>query len=274
MELVRNKIMKDTYMNSTLQKMFDSGELRKDYPLQRKPDRWNKKDKDGLIAAVIKNEDMDSIKVCEELTSHGMILWVIDGLQRMTTLKGYKNGAFKLGNSIEMPVITYQKVKKDSGNHMVKDEYGGYVYETEEYDLRGKSYIDLPIELKERFNNYKIDVVRHMDCTSEEIGYHIRRYNKQKSMNTSENVVTYLNNIAKDIKRISYDNRFFKDCGTYSETERNDGTIHRIVMESVMCMFHLEHWQKRFIQRNVKNFLQAGIHFISFPCLISSQSCN
>ncbi len=245
MELVRDKRVKDAYMNSTLQNMFDRGELRKDHPLQRKPDQWNKSDKDGLIVTVIKQEDVDSIKLCEQLEANGVVLWVIDGLQRLTVLSSYRNGAFKIGNYVEMPVTSYQKVKRDEKGKVIKDEYGSYVYETVEYDLRGKGYQDLPVELKEKFDNYKIDVVKHLDCTDEEIGYHIRRYNKQKSMNASQNAVTYMDNIAREVKRISLNNRFLKDCGTYTEKERNNGTIERIVMEAVMCMFHMERWRKQ-----------------------------
>ncbi len=245
MELVRDKRVKDAYMNSTLQNMFDRGELRKDHPLQRKPDQWNKNDKDGLIVTVIRQEDVDSIKLCEQLETSGVVLWVIDGLQRLTVLSSYKNGAFKIGNHVEMPVVSYQRVKKDEKGRLMKDEYGSFVYETIEYDLRGKGYRDLPVELKERFDNYKIDVVKHLDCSDEEIGYHIRRYNKQKSMNASQNAVTYMDNIAREVKRISRNNRFLKDYGTYSEKERSNGTIERIIMESVMCMFHLDKWRKQ-----------------------------
>lgn len=245
MELVRDKRVKDAYMNSTLQNMFERGELRKDHPLQRKPDQWNKNDKDGLIVTVIRQEDVDSIKLCEQLGTGGVVLWVIDGLQRLTVLNSYKNGAFKIGNQVEMPVVSFQRVRKDGKGRLRKDEYGSYVYETITYDLRGKSYRDLPVELKERFDNYKIDVVKHLDCTDEEIGYHIRRYNKQKSMNASQNAVTYMDNIAGEVKKISMNSRFLKDYGTYSAKERSNGTMERIVMESVMCMFHLDQWRKQ-----------------------------
>ena len=111
------------------------------------------------------------------------------------------------------------------------------------------------MELKEQFDNYEVEIVKHLDCTDEEIGYHIRRYNKQKSMNASENAVTFMDNVAKEVKRISLNNKFFKN-DIYKETERNNGTVERIVTESVMCMFHLESWQKQskkmgdFLNRN------------------------
>lgn len=244
MDLVRDKRVKDALMNSTIQNMFSRGELRKDHPLQRKPGRWNDSDRDGLIATVLKDEDIDSIKVCEQLMASGVVLWVIDGLQRLTTLNLYFNNGFKLGKNLEFPMITYQSVKRDQDGNIIKDEYGNYDYELIEYDLRGKYYDDLPVELKERFRNYKIDMVKHLDCTDEEIGYHIRRYNKQKSMNVSENAVTYMDTIAKEVKRISLNNKFFRN-DIYKEIERNNGTIERIVTESVMCMFHLDKWQKQ-----------------------------
>ena len=244
MELVRDKRVKDALMNSTIQNMFSRGELRKDHPLQRQPGRWSDSDRDGLIGTVLKDEDIDSIKVCEQLMSSGVILWVIDGLQRLTTLNLYFNNGFKLGKNLEFPIVTYQSAKRDQDGNIIKDEYGNYEYELVEYDLRGKYYNDLPVELKERFNNYKIDMVKHLDCTDEEIGYHIRRYNKQKSMNVSENAVTYMDTIAKEVKRVSLNNKFFKN-DIYKEMERNNGTIERIVTESVMCMFHLDKWQKQ-----------------------------
>lgn len=255
MDLVRDKRVKDALMNSTIQKMFERGELRKDHPLQRKPGRWSNSDKDGLIATVLKDEDIDSIKVCEQLTDNGVILWVIDGLQRLTTLNAYFNGGFKLGKNVEFPIVTYQSVKKDLRGNIVRDEYGNYDYELVEYDLRGKFYGDLPVELKEKFNNYKIDMVKHLDCTDEEIGYHIRRYNKQKSMNPSENAVTFMDNIAKEVKKISLNNRFFKN-DIYTEKERNNGTIERIITESVMCMFHLDKWQKQ--SKKIGDFLNKN----------------
>lgn len=255
MDLVRDKRVKDALMNSTVQNMFERGELRKDHPLQRKPGRWSGSDKEGLIASVLKDEDIDSIKVCEQLTNNGVVLWVIDGLQRLTTLNSYLNGGFKLGKNVEFPTVTYQSAKRDAKGNIIKDEYGNYDYELVEYDLRGKFYCDLPIELKEKFNNYKIDMVKHLDCTDEEIGYHIRRYNKQKSMNASENAVTFMDNIAKEVKRVSLNNRFFKN-DVYKEMERNNGTIERIVTESVMCMFHLDKWQKQ--SRNMGEFLNRN----------------
>lgn len=241
--MVRDKTKKDTYMCATLLNMFGRKELRKNHPQQRKADKWKNEARDGFIVTSIKHEDVDSIKICEQLIDNKVILWLIDGLQRLTVLEKFKKGIFKLGKNIESPIVYYQKPVVKNGE-TVLDEYGDPIMEDIEYDLRNKGYDDLPLELKERFDNYQIDVVKHLDCTDEEIGYHIRRYNRQTSMNNNENSITYMDSIAKKVKDISQNHKFFKDCGGYSTLEKNNGTCERVVCESLMAMFHLENWQK------------------------------
>lgn len=244
MSLVRDKRVKDAYMVETIRKMFERGELRKDHPLQRKSESWTADYRDGFIATIIKQEDVDSIKVCEQLSEYGVTLWVIDGGHRLTSLTDYRNDAFKIGNKIDMPIIEYQILKRNKNGNFIEDKNGKRVYETIKFDLRGKRYSDLPEELKEKFDNDKIDIIKHLDCSDEEIAYHIRRYNKQKSMNVAQTSVTYMEKTAKYLKEISTNNRFFKDCGVYSPKERVNGSTDRIIMESVMCMFHFDEWKK------------------------------
>lgn len=241
--MVRDKTKKDVYMCATLLNMFKRKELRKNHPQQRKAGKWKNDARDGFIVTVIKHEDVDSIKICEQIIDDKVILWLIDGLQRLTVLEIYKKGVFKLGKNIESPIIYYQKPLVKEGE-IILDEYGEPIMEDIEFDLRGKGYDDLPTELKEKFDNYQIDVVKHLDCTDEEVGYHIRRYNRQTSMNNNENTITYMDSIAKKVKDISQSHRFFKDCGSYSSTEMNNGTCERVVCETLMTMFHLTNWKK------------------------------
>ena len=245
MELVRDKTKQDTYMNSTLQKMFKRGELRRDHPQQRKADQWDIQTRDGFVATVIKHEDIDSIKICEQLGKNGVTLWLIDGLQRLTALEKYRNGVFKLGKSVEMPLVHYQVAKKSGKDELLTDDEGNLIYESVQYDLRGAGYEDLPEKLKEEFDNYPVDVVKHLDCTDEEIGYHIRRYNHQKSMNATQSSITYMDSVARYVKNISGNHRFFKDCGNYTANEKKKGVIDRVISESVMAMFYIDHWQKQ-----------------------------
>lgn len=231
--LGRDKTKKDTYMVKTLLNMFKRKQLNKNHPLQRKADQWTDEAKSGLVATVIKGEDVDSIKICEQiLSSTEFILWLIDGLQRLTVLESYRNNAFKIGKSLEMPYVYYQKENEDGEMETIK------------YDLRGRYFEDLPEELQDAFDSYAIDVVKHLDCSDEEVAYHIGRYNRQTSMNTNQKNILPMYKVAGFIKKISDNNVFFEECGSYTEIEIRKGVVDRVVSESIMTMFHLDNWNK------------------------------
>ena len=231
--LGRDKTKKDTYMVKTLLNMFKRKQIDKNHPLQRKPDQWTDEAKSGLAATIIKGEDVDSIKICEQIVSDTkFILWLIDGLQRLTVLEEYRNNAFKIGKSLEMPFVYFQREDED-GN-----------VETVKYDLRGRFFEDLPEELQDAFDSYAIDVVKHLDCSDEEVAYHIGRYNRQTSMNANQKNILPMYKVAGFIKKISEGNEFFEECGSYTEIEIRKGVVDRVVSESIMTMFHLDNWTK------------------------------
>lgn len=228
----RDKVKKDQMMLGTLLNQFKRGQINKNHPLQRKPDQWSDVAKSGLVATIIKGEDIDSIKICEQIVSSTeFILWLIDGLQRLTVLESFKNNAFEIKKSLEMPIMYYQGVDEDGKVGVIK------------YDLRGKKYKDLPDELKEKFDSYAVDIVKHLDCTDEEIAYHIARYNRQTSMNVNQKNILVAWKIAPEIKKL-VSNRFFMDCGNYNPKEDTKEVFNRIVCESIMTMFHLDNWKK------------------------------
>ena len=231
--LGRDKTKKDTYMVKTLLNMFKRKQIDKNHPLQRKPDQWTDEAQSGLVGSVIKGEDIDSIKICEQIiSSTEFILWLIDGLQRLTVLESYRNNAFKIGKSLEMPYVYYQKENEDGEMETIK------------YDLRGRYFNDLPEELQDAFDSYAIDVVKHLDCSDEEVAYHIGRYNRQTSMNTNQKNILPMYKVAGFIKKISDNNVFFEECGSYTEIEIRKGIVDRVVSESIMTMFHLDNWTK------------------------------
>lgn len=236
MELLRDKIKRDTYMVSKLSGMINRGDLRENHPQQRKSGQWDNATRDNFIVTVIKNEDFDPIKICEQLTNEGIVLWLIDGLQRSTTIANYKTGKFALGKKIDPCVIEYQEA--------VKDEYGNITYENISYDLRGKAYKDLPEKLKEDFDNCPVNVVKHLDCTDEEIGRHIVRYNSGRPMVTAQKISAYMHNTAKYIKELS-GHAFFNDCANYSENADRNGTVDKVVSEAIMGLNFFDSWNKQ-----------------------------
>ena len=235
MELLRDKIKRDTYMVSKLSGMINRGDLRENHPQQRKSGQWDNTTRDNFIVTVIKNEDFDPIKICEQLTNEGIVLWLIDGLQRSTTIANYKSGKFALGKKIDPCVIEYQEA--------VKDENGNITYENISYDLRGKAYKDLPEKLKEDFDNCPVNVVKHLDCTDEEVGRHIVRYNSGRPMVTAQKISAYMHNTAKYVKKLS-GHAFFNDCANYSQTADKNGTVDKVISETIMGLNFFDVWNK------------------------------
>ncbi|MCQ4991631.1 hypothetical protein NE599_22050, partial [[Clostridium] symbiosum] len=64
--------------------------------------------------------------------------------------------------------------------------------EKQEFDIRGKKYSELPEELQDRFKEYNFEIVQYLNCSSEDIAYHIARYNEGKLMTVSQKGLTRL----------------------------------------------------------------------------------
>lgn len=242
MKLLRDKINRSEYMCSKLCGMIERGDLRDNHPQQRKSGQWDNETRDNFIVTVIKNEDFDPIKICEQLTDKGVILWLIDGLQRSTTIENFKSGKFALGRNIDPYMIEYQELEKDENGQVVLDEDGDKSYVNISYDLRGKSYADLPEKVKEDFNNCPIMVVKHLDCTDKEVGRHIVRYNSGRKMVTAQKITTYMYNNAKYMKELS-SHAFFNDCANYSNTADKNGSVDKVVAETIMGLNFFDSWK-------------------------------
>ncbi len=218
--------------------------VRTDHPQQRESGQWTSEYRDGLIGTVLKNEDIPYIVLCEQVTKKGVDNYIIDGIQRITTIFNYRVGAFKLGNKVEEPLIEYQVNRLDENGKPVRDEEGNLVHDTVVCDIRGKGYRDLPEELREIFDEYQLMEVKHLNCSDNQIGYHLRRYNHAKKMGASQNGITYLDKkIAMQVKNITATHPFFKDLGNFKPAERNNDTLNRVVLESIMATYFLCDWK-------------------------------
>ena len=144
----RDKTQKKTYMLKDILEKFEAGTFDKNHPLQRRSGRWPKDYKSGLITTVLRNEDFDPIKLCEQIFDDSFKLWLIDGLQRLTVLQSYKNDEFAINPDQNFSIVYYQDEK---------------TLKTVEYDLRKKRYSQLPIELQKVFDGYNVDIVKHLD---------------------------------------------------------------------------------------------------------------
>ena len=223
---------KQTYTLDMYLKKIQSKKICNDADVQRNF-VWKNEHINELIATVLTDDYIPPIILGEENNSQ---LHIVDGGCRSAALMKFRYGNYKITSSIEDSMISYQK--------RIIDAEGNTTWEESIFDIRNKTYDRLPEELKEKFDEYQIETVIHESCDSNKISKYIKRYNNHVSMNTDQRAFTYIDKFANRIRKI-LDSRFFVECNNYSEKDKTKGVVERIVVETMMCMNHFEHWKKQ-----------------------------
>ncbi|MDE6025012.1 MAG: DUF262 domain-containing protein [Lachnospiraceae bacterium] len=223
---------KQTYtLKMYLGKMKD-GDIDNSADVQRKF-VWKSEQINGLIRTVLTDDYIPPIILGEEDNTQ---LHIADGGQRSAALKLFRYGNYKITSSIEDSVIEYKRKSKDKN--------GKVIWEDVEFDIKNKTFELLPDELKKKFDEYQIDTVIHEHCDRKKISKYIKIYNQQISMNASQKAYTYIYNFAEYINSI-LKNKFFVDYSSFTELEKIKGVTERVVLETVMCMYHIDKWKKQ-----------------------------
>ena len=215
----------ETYLNSN-----KDGDISNNADTQRKP-AW-RTIINGLIVTILTDDYIPPIILAEENNSQ---LDIVDGGSRTAAFMMYRYGNYKITSSVENSIISYKK--------KVKDENGNIIWEDASFDIKGKTYDQLPEELKKKFNAYQIETVIHENCDKNRIATYIKRYNEHSSMNTNQKAFTYIDKFANRIRKIM-DSRFFLECNVYSDNDNEKGVVERIIVETVMCMNYFDEWTK------------------------------
>lgn len=234
------KPRKQTYTMDLFLKNIKEQDIRQDQDVQRLSDQWSNSMMNELIVTVLNDGYIPPIILAQELNSQK---WIVDGLQRSSVFMKFKYGNYRISSAVEEPIITYQTKVKDSEGEIMIDGNGDFIWESKQFDIRHKCYSHLPEELKKVFDEYQIECVIHENYDAEQISKFVRRYNFNKPMNVSQRAFTFASKFARRIRDILR-RQFFVECTGFTKTERKNGTLERIVMESIMCMFHLDNWKK------------------------------
>lgn len=236
-------------------KKIDNYTIRFDHPLQRASEQWSPAMKGNLISDILQRNPIPPLVFAEQVANGLAIIWDLDGKQRCTNVYAFKNDGFKITKNIRRWNISYQARVKENGKQVL-DENGFPESERREFDIRGKKFSDLPEELQDRFLEYNFEIVQYLNCSSEDIAYHIARYNEGKPMSASQKGITRLGEqFAAMVKSISA-MPFFKEQGGYKVSEGSNGTVNRVVVESVMAANFLSDWKKK--QEDMCEFMKEN----------------
>lgn len=206
---------------------------------------WGNESINNLIySAVSQTIFIPNLILAEERKKDIVITYVVDGGHRTEALRRFKYCGYRISSSIRNPIVKYNKKKLDENGEIIRDEYGDVVWETAEFDLRKKTYEDLPDELKRQFNKCPLMATIYQDCTSDETSGLVNLYNNHVGMNVSQKALTYIGKFANVIKHIKDTNRFLIDGTALTENEKHKGVWERVISECVMAVYHFNEWKK------------------------------
>lgn len=237
------KIRKQTFSLDQYLKLMKAETIRSDQECQRMSGQWNANMVNELIATVLNDGYIPPIILGEETVNGITRQWIIDGLQRSSSLSMFRYGNTKITKNLDECMITYQRKILDEDGKPKRDEQGEIVWEATGFNIRNKTYEQLPEELKDRFNGYQLETAVHQECDITEISKLVRKYNNHTAMNQAQRAFTYVDAFAGEIRRI-IDNRFFLDMYTCNRNDRKNGTLERIVGDMVLLCNYPDQYKK------------------------------
>jgi len=237
------KIRKQTYSLEQYLKLMNTETIRTDQECQRLSGQWTPNMVNELIATVLTDNYIPPIILGEETVNGITRQWIIDGLQRSSTLSMFRYANIKITKNIDEYMVTYQRKATDEKGNVIRDSANEIIWESVEFDIRNKTYEQLPEELKDRFNGYQIETVIHQDCDTTEVSKLVRKYNNNKPMNQAQRAFTYVDSFAREIREIT-ENRFFLDMYSCSRKDRINGTFERVIGDMVLLANYPEHYRK------------------------------
>ena len=137
-------IRKQVYSLDQYLKQLNAETIRTDQDCQRLSGQWKPNMVGELIATVLTDNYIPPIILGEETVNGISKLWIIDGLQRSSSLSLFRYGNTKISKSIDEYLVTYQRKILDSNGSPKRDSQGEIVWETVGFDIRNKTYNQLP----------------------------------------------------------------------------------------------------------------------------------
>ena len=142
--------------------MINNGEMELENAIQR-GNVWDVKRRSYLVDSMIRNKLVPPIYTAEKNDTAIPTYDVIDGKQRCTAIHDFRS------NTLKLKGLGYITLANGS-----------------EFDLEGKTYDELPVELQRAFDRFQITNIIMIDATKEDIADNMSRLNHGKPLTNTE----------------------------------------------------------------------------------------
>lgn len=244
--ITREKCKKESITMASVKKKMMNKTWLFNHPLQRESQQWNTTQIGNLVSDMLQGNPISPLYLAEQNKDGRNLTWCVDGKQRCTNSMSFFRNEVKVSRKVRRYMIQYVENKKDENGEIITDEFGVPITEVKEFDIRNCYFKDLPEPLQEKFLDFSFDYVLYLNCSDEDIAYHIERTNDGKPMNGKQKGLIKLGELfAARIKGLANTECFRNRCALTKHSDTN-GDGNRAVVESIMTTTFLDDWNKEF----------------------------
>ena len=227
------KCTSKTMLVSTVLDSIKTKKIKLDHPIQRKPGQFSKQQKSLFIDSVLRDYPIPPIYLLEEKKN----TYLIDGLQRLTTIQEYFNDEFKLSSNLDD--LSYS----DGTTSFVES-------------IARKTFSKLPVEFQSIIKNRELTVYTLEDCTETEINDIFLRLNNGVPLNSSQKLKASMStDVQKRVNEIKNLDLFTK-ISTLSDSNRLKGLDDSCVVQLLM----LHKGNCNFTKSAIAKFLNSYVY--------------
>lgn len=202
--------MDSTCRTKTLQsltKLIEKGNILLSHKLQRPEGQWNRKQKTDLLDSLLRKYPINPTYAIKE----GGILSVIDGVQRLSTVRDFLSDNFALSKDMDPVIINGQ-----------------------EKTLGGLKFSKLDEDTKDAILNSELQIYELVDCTEKDVREMFRRQNAGKPLNGKQLRIVHESDAFSDAVYSLSNHPFVEKLMT--KTQRKNGTDRDIIIQSLMLI--------------------------------------